>query len=32
MRRGELAQMDIAWLDKVDNPAMSEWGVTSDDV
>jgi hypothetical protein len=32
MRRGELTQMDIAWLDKADNPAMSEWGVTSDDV
>jgi hypothetical protein len=32
MRRGELTQMDLAWLDKADNPAMSEWGVTSDDV
>ena len=31
MRRGELTQMDLAWLDKADNPAMSEWGVTSDD-
>jgi hypothetical protein len=30
MRRGELTQMDLAWLDKADNPAMSEWGVTSD--
>lgn len=32
MRRGELTQMDLAWLDKSDNPAMGEWGVTSDDV
>jgi hypothetical protein len=32
MRRSELTQMDLAWLDKADNPAMSEWGVTSDDV
>jgi hypothetical protein len=32
MRRGELTQMDVGWLDKADNPAMSEWGVTSDDV
>ena len=32
MRRGELTQMDLAWLDKADTPAMSEWGVTSDDV
>lgn len=32
MRRGALSQMDVAWLDKADNPAMSEWGVTSDDV
>jgi hypothetical protein len=32
MRKGELTQMDLAWLDKADNPAMSEWGVTSDDV
>jgi hypothetical protein len=32
MRRGELTQMDLAWLDKPDNPAMSEWGVTSADV
>ena len=32
MRRGELTQMDLAWLDKADNPAMSDWGVTSDDV
>jgi hypothetical protein len=32
MRRGELTQMDVGWLDKPDNPAMSEWGVTSEDV
>ena len=32
MRWGELTQMDLAWLDKDDNPAMSEWGVTGDDV
>jgi hypothetical protein len=32
LRRGPLTQMDIAWLDKSDNPAMSEWGVTSDDL
>jgi hypothetical protein len=32
MRRGELTQMDLAWLDKADNPAMGEWAVTSDDV
>lgn len=30
--RGELTQMDVAWLDKVDNPGMSEWGVASADV
>jgi hypothetical protein len=32
MRKGELTQMDLAWLDKADNPAMSEWAVTSDDI
>jgi hypothetical protein len=32
MRRGELAQMDVTWLDKTDNPAMVEWGITSADV
>lgn len=32
LRRGELAQMDVGWLDKSDNPAMKEWGVTSADV
>ena len=24
--------MALEWLDKPDNPAMSEWGVTSEDV
>lgn len=24
--------MDVGWLDKSDNPAMNEWGVTSEDV
>jgi hypothetical protein len=28
----ELTQMDVKWLDKADNPAMREWGVTSEDV
>jgi hypothetical protein len=32
LRRGELTQMDVGWLDKADNPAMSEWGITSEDV
>jgi hypothetical protein len=32
IRRGELTQMDVGWLDKADNPAMTDWGVTSDDV
>ena len=32
MRRGELMQMDLVWLDKADNPAMSEWGVKSEDI
>jgi hypothetical protein len=32
LRRGELTQMDVGWLDKSDNPAMSDWGVTSEDV
>jgi hypothetical protein len=32
LRRGELAQMDVGWLDKSDNPAMQEWGVTSANV
>ena len=32
LRRGELGQMGVEWLDKADNPAMSEWGVTSDDL
>src|SRR6266516_642131 len=32
MRRGELTQMDLAWLDKDDNPATCDWGVGSEDV
>jgi hypothetical protein len=32
LRRGELTQMAVEWLDKADNPAMSEWDVTSADV
>lgn len=32
LRRGELTQMACGWLDKSDNPAMSEWDMTSDDV
>jgi hypothetical protein len=24
--------MDVGWLDKSDNPAMNDWGVTSEDV
>ncbi len=32
VRRGELMQMDLAWLDKSDNPAMEEWGVQAADV
>lgn len=32
LRRAEIAQMDAAWLEKVDNPAMQEWGVRGDDV
>jgi hypothetical protein len=32
LRRGELTQMEVGWLDKLDNPAMSDWGVTSEDV
>lgn len=32
LRRGELTQMDLAWLDKPDNPAMADWDLTSDDV
>jgi hypothetical protein len=28
----EIAQMSVAWLDKVDNPGMSQLGVTSADV
>jgi hypothetical protein len=32
LRRAELTQMDVAWLNKTDNPAMAGWGLTSDDV
>lgn len=32
IRRGELTQMAIDWLDKSDIPAMSEWGISSEDV
>jgi hypothetical protein len=32
LRRTELTQMAVEWLDKTDNPAMSEWSVASDDV
>src|SRR5207244_3749310 len=32
LRRAELTQMAVEWLDKADNPAMSEWGVASEDV
>ena len=32
LTRRPLTQMDVEWLDKADNPAMGEWGVTSGDV
>jgi hypothetical protein len=32
LRRGELSQTDVAWLDKEDNPPMSDWGLTSADI
>ena len=32
LRRGELTQMRVEALDKPDNPAMSDWSVTSKDV
>lgn len=32
LRSGELTQMDLGWIDKSDNPAMTDWGVTSEDV
>ncbi len=32
LRRGELAQMGAGWLDKSDNPAMHEFGLTSAEV
>lgn len=32
LTHGDLTQMAVEWLDKADNPAMSEWGVASEDV
>ncbi|MBE0528832.1 MAG: hypothetical protein IH629_06485 [Thermoleophilia bacterium] len=32
LRRGALAQMSSGWLDKADNPGMTDWGFTSADV
>lgn len=32
LRRAELTQMDVSWLDKPDNPAMMQWDLTSTDV
>jgi hypothetical protein len=32
LRRAELTQMAVEWLDKADNPALSEWDVASEDV
>lgn len=32
LRQAELTQLDAAWLDKLDNPAMKEWGMQADDV
>jgi hypothetical protein len=32
LRRAELTQMYAPWLDKLENPAMQEWGVQSADV
>ena len=32
LRRGELDQMALDWLDKPDNPAMSDWNLQSGDV
>lgn len=32
LRRGTLAQMSSGWLDKADNPAMTDWDLTSADV
>lgn len=32
MTRGEIEQMSGAWVDKPDNPAMTNWGLRSQDV
>jgi len=32
LRRGELTQMALSWLDKSDNPAMKDWNITSQDI
>jgi len=32
LRGGLVAQMDVAWLDKIDNPGMRDWGLASEDV
>ena len=32
LRRAELTQMDVSWLDKLANPAMKQWGLSSADV
>jgi hypothetical protein len=32
LKRSELTQMAVEWLDKQDNPAMHDWGLTSADV
>lgn len=32
LRRAEAIQMAVHWLDKPDNPAMAEWGVTAADL
>jgi hypothetical protein len=32
LRRAELTQMEVGWLDKADNPGMAEWGIASGDV
>ena len=32
LRRSGFTQMDLGWLDKADNPGMTDWGVRSGDV
>jgi hypothetical protein len=32
LRRAELMQMEVGWLDKADNPGMADWGIASGDV